>query len=77
MYSLEHSALELSIISKGFQLGLALGMDKLKLTGQNPGRVFKSRLGRVCIGKELYTFCKTAKLKVENLAQTTFRVLSR
>ncbi len=48
-------------------------MDKLKLTGQNLGRVFKSRLSRVCAGHELYTFCKTAKLKVENLAQTTFR----
>ncbi len=52
---------------------VASPMDKLELTGQNLGRVFKSRLSRVCIGHELYTFCKTAKLKVENLAQTTFR----
>ncbi len=51
-------------------------MDKLKLTGQNLGRVFKSRLGRVCIGHELYTFCKTAELKVENSAQTTFGLSS-
>ncbi len=50
-----------------------LYMDKLKLTGQNLGRVFKFRLGHVCIGHKLYTFCKTAQLKVENLAQTTFR----
>jgi hypothetical protein len=35
-------------------------MDKVKLTGQNLGRVFKSRFGRVCISHELYTFCKTA-----------------
>ncbi len=48
-------------------------MDKLKLTGQNLDRVFKSRLGSVCTGHGLYTFCKTAKLKVENLAQTTLR----
>jgi len=48
-------------------------VDQLKLTGRNLGRVFKSRLGRVCIGHKLYTFCKTAKLKVENSAITTFR----
>ncbi len=49
-------------------------MHKLMLTGQHLGGVFKSRLGRVCIGHELYTFCKTAQLKVENSAQTTFRL---
>ncbi len=50
-----------------------LATDKLKLTGRNLDRVFKSRLGRVCTGHELYTFCKTGWLKVKNLAQTTFR----
>ncbi len=35
-------------------------MDKVKLTWQDLSRVFESRLGRVCIGHELYTFCKTA-----------------
>jgi len=49
-------------------------MNKLKLTGQNLGRVFKTRLGRVCTGHEMYIFCKTAQLKVENSAQTTFRL---
>ncbi len=33
---------------------------KIKLTGQNLGRVFKSKLSRVCIGHEMYTFCETA-----------------
>ncbi len=41
-------------------LNLTWTTDKLKLTGRNLGRVFKSRLGRVCIGLKLYTFCKTA-----------------
>ncbi len=45
-------------LAKATVLGLI--MDKLKLTGQNVGHVFKSRLGRVCIGHELYTFGKTA-----------------
>jgi hypothetical protein len=49
-------------------------LDKLKLTGRNLGRVFKSRLGRVCTDQELYTFYRTAWLKVENSAQTTFRL---
>jgi hypothetical protein len=55
---------------------ISQSMDKLKLTGQNLGRVFKSRLGRVGSGHELYTFRKTAKLKVENSAQTIFRFSS-
>ncbi len=48
-------------------------MDKLKLTGRNLSRAFKSRLGHVCTDHELYTFFKTANLKVETSAQTTFR----
>ncbi len=39
---------------------LIFNMDKLKLTGQNMRRIFKSRLGRICTGHELYTLCKTA-----------------
>jgi hypothetical protein len=30
-----------------------LSMDKLKLTGRNLGRVFKSRLSRLCAGHGL------------------------
>jgi hypothetical protein len=49
-------------------------MDKFKLTGQNLGWGFNSRLGRACICCANCTHEKTAKLKVENLAQTTFRL---
>ncbi len=65
--------LELNIRAMFCAVSLSLSMDKLNLTGQNLGRVFKSRLGRVCIGHELYTCCETIQLKVENSGQTTFR----
>ncbi len=42
---------------------------KLELTGQNPGRVFNSRWGRVCICHAIVLITKTAQLKVENSAR--------
>jgi hypothetical protein len=47
-------------------------MDKLKLTGQNLGRVFNFKCGRVCLHHGVTLITKTAKFKVENLVQTTF-----
>jgi hypothetical protein len=47
-------------------------MDKLQLTGQNLGRVFNFRFGHLH-AKFWVLSSKTAKLKVENLAQTTSR----
>ncbi len=41
------------------QFPVTTTMDKLKLTGQNLGRVFKSRFIRISIGHELYTYYKT------------------
>jgi hypothetical protein len=37
-----------------------LVMDKLKLTGQNMGRVFKTRLGCACICRAIAYLTKTA-----------------
>ena len=50
----------------------AYAMDELKLTGQNLGRVFNFKCGRVCLYRVFALIIKTAKLKVENSAQTTF-----
>ncbi len=47
-------------------------MDKLKLTGQNLGRVFNSRLGCSCIDHAIVHITKRPNL-VENSAQTAFR----
>jgi hypothetical protein len=44
-----------------------------KLTGHNLGWVFSSRCGRACLCYAIMLLTKTAKLKVENSAQTTFR----
>jgi hypothetical protein len=49
-------------------------MDKLKQTGQNLGRVLNSRCGRSCLCHTIERVTKTAKPKVENLEQTTFRL---
>jgi hypothetical protein len=49
-------------------------MDKLKLTGQNLGQVFNFKCGRACLYHAVTVIIKTAKLKVENSAQTTFRL---
>jgi len=51
---------------------LRLVMDKLKLTGQNLGRVFNFACGCVCLCHAVALIIKTAKLKVENSTQTTF-----
>ncbi len=51
-------------------------MDKLKLTGQNLGRVFNFRNGRAHDHAFALLQSKTAQLKVKNLAQTTFRLSS-
>ncbi len=40
-------------------------MDKLKLTGQNLGRVFHSRLGCTCIGHAIVHITKQPKLKLK------------
>jgi hypothetical protein len=39
-------------------------MDKLKLTGQNLGRVFHCRLGRTCIGHAIIHITKQPNLKL-------------
>ncbi len=44
------------------------------LKGQILGRVFNSRRGRACICDAIVQITETAKLKVENFAQTTFRL---
>jgi hypothetical protein len=40
-------------------------MDKLKLTGQNQGRVFNSRLSRACIGYAIVHITKQPNLKLK------------
>jgi hypothetical protein len=45
-------------------------MDKLKLTGQNLGQVFNFKCGLACLYDAVVLIIKTAKLKVENSAQT-------
>jgi len=40
-------------------------MEKLKLTGRNLGRVFKSRFGRVCIGHAIVHITKQPNLKLK------------
>ncbi len=50
------------------------GICKLKLVGRNLGRVFNSRCGRTCLCCAITFVTKTAELKVENSAQTTFRL---
>jgi hypothetical protein len=44
------------------------------LTRQNLGQVFNSRHGRTCLCRAIVLVPKIAKLKVENSAQTTFRL---
>jgi len=51
-----------------------VAMDKLKITGQNLGRVFNFKNGHVRPYLAITLIIKTAKLKVENSAQTTFRL---
>ncbi len=48
-------------------------MDKLKLTGQNLGRVFNFRRAHFGLYHAVILITKTAKLKVEISAQTAFR----
>ncbi len=48
-------------------------LDNLELTGQKLDCVFNSRHGRSCMCHEIKLITKTAKLKVENLTETTFR----
>ncbi len=52
----------------------AVRTDKLELTGQNLGRVFGSRCGRAYVWHSITLITKTAQLKVENSARTTFRL---
>ncbi len=40
-------------------------MDKHKLTGQNLGRVFHSRLGCTCIGHAIVSITKQPNLKLK------------
>ncbi len=42
-----------------------MAMDKRKLTGQNLGRVFHSRLGHTCIGHSIVDITKQPNLKLE------------
>jgi hypothetical protein len=51
----------------------ARGVDKLMLTGRNLGWDFNSRRARACLCRAITVVTKTAYLKVENSAQTTFR----
>jgi hypothetical protein len=48
-------------------------MDKPQLTGQVLGQVFNSRRGHFVCHVLMLLLSKTTQLKVENLAQTTFR----
>jgi hypothetical protein len=48
-------------------------MDKLQLTGQNLGQVFNFRNGSVRARAFSLSQSKTAQLRAENSAQTTFR----
>ncbi len=52
---------------------IALLMDKLKLTGQNQGRVFNFRRGCLHFIQLYYLETKLLNSKVENSAQTTSR----
>jgi hypothetical protein len=52
---------------------LCLCMDKLQLKGQNLGRVFNSRRGRLYTMRSFCYRAKTVQLKLENLGQTAFR----
>jgi hypothetical protein len=49
-------------------------MDKLKLMGPDLGRVFNSRCENAGLLHTITQITKTAQLKVENLAKTTFRL---
>jgi hypothetical protein len=44
---------------------MSWSMDKLKLTGQNLGRVFNSRLGRACMGHAIVRITKQPNLKLK------------
>ncbi len=46
-------------------LNFILSMDKLQLKGQNPGRVFNSRLGRACICRAIAYTTKQPNLKLK------------
>jgi hypothetical protein len=48
--------------------------NKLKPKGQNLGRAFNSRCGRACLCHAIVLIVRTAELKVENSARTTFRL---
>jgi hypothetical protein len=48
-----------------FARNKTLATDKLKLTGQNLGRVFNSRLGRACIGHAIVHITKQPNLKLK------------
>jgi hypothetical protein len=50
-----------------------LKLDKLKLTGQNLGRVFNFKCGHISLQHAVELITKIAKLKVENSARATFR----
>ncbi len=50
-----------------------LKLDKLKLIGQNLGQVFNFKYGSVSLYHAFMLITKTAKLKVENSSQETFR----
>ena len=52
---------------------IAITMDKLKLTRQYLSRVFNFKWERVCLYLEVMFITKTARIKVENSVQTTFR----
>jgi hypothetical protein len=47
---------------------------QVKLTGQNLGQVFSSKSGRAFLGHAVALITKTAQIKVQNSAQTTFRL---
>ncbi len=48
-------------------------MDKLKLTGQNLGRVFNSKRGHACQHQAITLVTKTVQLEAKKLAKMTFR----
>jgi hypothetical protein len=49
-------------------------MDKHMLTGRKLGCVFNSKCGYAYLSRAIILITKTARLKVENLAKTTFRL---
>jgi hypothetical protein len=51
---------------------LASAIDKLKLIGQNLGRVFHYRLGRVCIGHAIVHKTKQPNLKLKTRTKQLF-----